>query len=29
MEQYYEIWSDQMVAGHDLAFWQEFFVKFY
>ena len=29
MEQYYEIWSDQMVAGHDLSFWQEFFVKFY
>lgn len=29
MEQYYEIWSDQMVAGQDLAFWQEFFVKFY
>ena len=29
MEQYYELWSDQMVAGQDLAFWQEFFVKFY
>ena len=29
MEQYYETWSDQMVAGQDLAFWQEFFVKFY
>lgn len=29
MEQYYEIWSDQMIAGKELAFWQEFFVKFY
>ena len=29
MEQYYELWSDQMVAGQDIAFWQEFFVKFY
>ena len=29
MEQYYELWSDMMVAGEDLAFWQTFFVKFY
>ena len=29
MEQYYEIWSDQMVAGQELALWQEIYVKFY
>lgn len=29
MEQLYELWGDQMVAGVDLAWWQEFFVKFY
>ena len=29
MEYYYELWSNQMIAGTDLAFWQEFFVKFY
>lgn len=29
MEYYYELWSDLMVAGQDIPFWQEFFVKFY
>ena len=29
MQQYYELWSDLMIAGEDLPFWQEFFVKFY
>ena len=29
MEQYYELWSDQMIAGKDLPLWQEAFVKFY
>lgn len=29
MEYYYELWSDLMVAGEKLPFWQEFFVKFY
>lgn len=26
---YYELWSDLMVAGEPLQFWQEFYVKFY
>ena len=29
MEQYYQLWSEEMIAGKDLSFWQEFFVKFY
>ena len=29
MEHYYELWSEQMIAGADLALWQEFFVKFW
>ena len=29
LEYYYNLWSDMMVAGEDLAFWQEFFVYFY
>ena len=28
MEYYYELWSDLMVAGEDIPFWQEFYVKF-
>ena len=28
-EQYYELWGGMMAAGEELAFWQEFFVKFY
>lgn len=26
---YYELWSDMMVAGEEVSFWQEFYVKFY
>lgn len=26
---YYELWSEMMVDGEPLAFWQEFYVKFY
>ena len=29
MEYYYKLWGDMMVAGVDIPFWQEFFVKFY
>ena len=29
MAQLYELWKSQGVAGDDLAFWQEFYVKFY
>ena len=29
MEQYYQLLSEEMIAGKDLSFWQEFFVKFY
>ena len=29
MAELYAAWKAQMIAGADLAFWQEFFVKFY
>ena len=29
MAQLYELWKSQGVAGDNLAFWQEFYVKFY
>lgn len=29
MEHYYELWSERMIAGEAVTFWQEFFVKFY
>ena len=29
MEEYYLLWQSQMIAGEELPFWQEFFVKFY
>ena len=29
MAEYYQLWKSLIVAGEDLPFWQEFFVKFY
>jgi len=29
VEEYYLLWQSQMIAGEELPFWQEFFVKFY
>ena len=29
MESYYELWSSMMIAGEELSFWQEFYVKFH
>lgn len=29
MAEYYTLWKSQMVSGEGIAFWQEFFVKFY
>ncbi len=29
MAELYALWKGQMIAGDDIAFWQEFFVKFY
>lgn len=29
MAEYYALWKSMMLSGEDIAFWQEFFVKFY
>lgn len=29
MAEYYSLWKSMMLSGEDIAFWQEFFVKFY